>query len=250
MKIILKTTIIILLIGCSNPQKKVVQAETKEEINIVKETANVIHQNTNPFEKTKIENKLKYDENLVSKYTIIDKEIDFAKAMVKSLSSYTTQELKNLPDSKRVTMQVTVPSDISKDGLSNTLKCIAFKQTEKDNDIDVLIIFAYDDKRDIGSGYTYGKLSWSPIGFLVSPKVASNNLRYNYETVIDIKNHVGNIKKSDVPTERELLIYHEIMSEKYWDMQEEDMIPLVMKKFNITEKELRNIHLKVGVLKF
>lgn len=35
------------------------------------------------------------------------------------------------------------------------------------------------------------------------------------------------------------------MSEKYWDVQKEVIIPKVMRKFNIAEKELKDIHLKV-----
>ena len=70
---------------------------------------------------------------------------------------------------------------------------------------------------------------------------------YNFEIII--KDKVGNISKSDLPTKRELEIYNEIMSEKYWDMQEEQSEPIIMKKFKISRKELKEIWLKVAAHK-
>ena len=39
------------------------------------------------------------------------------------------------------------------------------------------------------------------------------------------------------------------MSEKYWDMQEEESEPIIMKKFKISKKELKDIWLKVAAHK-
>lgn len=191
--------------------------------------------------------KIDFDSTKLSTFTIEESEFSSAKAMTRKLSDYTTQELKDLPKFIRLTMSIVVPFDISKENLENTLKSIVSKKTEKDNDIDEIVIFAYDDKNDIGTGYTFGKLLWSPNAKTgnVTPEIAKKNIRTNYKFDIIIKDKVGEISKSNLPTKRELEIYNEIMSEKYWDVQEEVMIPKVMKKFNITEKELRDIHLKV-----
>jgi hypothetical protein len=205
------------------------------------------------LENSKIESKYKidFDSTKISTFTIEESEFSSAKAMTRKLSDYSTQELKDLPKFIRLTMSIVVPFDISKENLENTLKSIVSKKTEKDNDIDEIVIFAYDDKNDIGTGYTFGKLLWSPNAKTgnVTPEIAKNNIRTNYKFDITIKDKVGNISKSDLPTKRELEIYNEIMSEKYWDMQEEESEPIIMKKFNISKKELNAIWLKVGAHK-
>lgn len=202
---------------------------------------------------SKIESKYKidFDSTKISTFTIEESEFSNAKAMTRKLSDYSTQELKDLPEFIRLTMSIVVPFDISKENLENTLKSIVSKKTEKDNDIDEIVIFAFDDKNDIGMGYTFGKLLWSPNGKTgnVTPEIAKNNIRTNYKFDIIIKDKVGNISKSDLPTKRELEIYNEIMSEKYWDMQEEESEPIIMKKFNISRKELKDIWLKVAAHK-
>lgn len=72
------------------------------------------------------------------------------------------------------------------------------------------------------------------------------NIRDNYKTDVIIKDILGNLKINQIPTEKELNIYYEIMSEKYYDMQEEDFLPDVMKKYNIkSEKEINDIFIKV-----
>lgn len=201
------------------------------------------------LETLKIESKYKieFDSTKISSFTIEESEFSSAKAMTRKLSDYSTQELKDLPKFIRLTMSIIVPFDISKENLENTLKSIVYEKTEKNKDIDEIVIFAYDDKNDIGAGYTFGKLLWSPNAKTgnVTPEIAKNNIRTNYKFDIIIKDKVGKISKSDLPTKRELEIYNEIMSEKYWDIKEEDMISMVMKKFNITEKELKDIHLRV-----
>ena len=195
--------------------------------------------------------KIDFDSTKISTFTVEESEFSSAKAMTRKLSDYSTQELKDLPEFIRLTMSIVVPFDISKENLENTLKSIVSKKTEKDNDIDEIIIFAYDDKNDIGTGYTFGKLLWSPNAKTgtVTPEIAKNNIRTNYKFDIIIKDKVGNISKSDLPTKRELEVYNEIMSEKYWDMQEEESELIIMKKFNISKKELKDIWLKVDAHK-
>jgi len=227
-------------ISCTdNKQKK-----TSAEFETTSETSE-LKTDIQPF-------KIEFDKNLVSSYQIENEERGNTKAMVKRLSEYTTKELEELPNSKRLTLSITVPFNISKVSLSNTLKSIVSDQTNKDNDIDEIVIFAYDDKDDIGRDqYIFGKLLWAPNGKTgnITPQIAKNNTRDNYKFDIIIKDKVGEIKKADIPTARELEIYNEIMSEKYWDMQEEQSDPILMKKFKITKKELDAIWLKVAAYK-
>jgi hypothetical protein len=219
-----------LIFGCSNNQKKELKLENGS-----------------------IETyKINYDKSKVSEYSIENTENSSMKAITKNLSEYSSLELKDLPYSKRQILRVVVPTKISKENLKNTLKHIVKNKTKANNDIDEIIIFAFDNKNDIESFYTFGKLVWAPNGKLgnITPNIAKNNIRNQYKFKIDIKDKVGNINKSDIPTKRELEIYNEVMSEKYWDMQENDMKKIVMKKFNIkSEKEFDRICLKVGAYK-
>ncbi|MDV7187949.1 hypothetical protein R3X25_11710 [Lutibacter sp. TH_r2] len=198
--------------------------------------------------KTESEFKIDFDATKISNFTIEESEFSSAKALTRKLSDYSTQELKDLPKFIRLTMSIVVPYDISKESIENTLKSIVYEQSKKNKDIDEIVIFAYDDKNDIGKGYTYGKLLWSPNAKTgnVTPEIAKNNIRTNYNFEIIIKDKVGKVTKSDLPTKRELEIYNEIMSEKYWDMQEEQSEPIIMKKFKISRKELKEIWLKVA----
>jgi len=240
MRIFTLLLIIFIITSCADNKQKETQSETESK-------------STVPELKTEVQTfKIEFDEKLVSTFKIENEERGNTKAMVKRLSEYSTKELEELPNSKRLTLSITVPFDISKESLTNTLKSIVSEKTNTDNDIDEIVIFAYDDKDDIGRDqYTFGKLLWAPNGKTgnVTPQIARNNNRNNYQFDIIVKDKVGKIKKADLPTARELEIYNEIMSEKYWDMQEEQSEPIIMKKFKITKKELDAIWLKVAAYK-
>jgi hypothetical protein len=226
----------LILLSCNETKNR--KAESQTELKL--ETSN-----------TKREFKIDFDATKISSFTIEESEFSSAKALNRKLSDYSTQELKDLPKFIRLTMSIVIPFDISKENLENTLKSIVYEQTEKNKDIDEIVIFAYDDKNDIGNGYTFGKLLWSPDGKTgnVTPETAKNNIRTNYNFAVIIKDKVGKMIKSDLPTKRELEIYNEIMSEKFWDMQEEQSEPIIMKKFKISRKELKEIWLKVAAHK-
>ena len=208
--------------------------------------------------KSKIKNvesfKIEFDKELVSSYQIEDEERSSVKALAKPVSQYTTDELKKLPDLVRLTLSIVVRFDITKESLSNTFKSIVSDKTTKDNDIDEIVIFAYDDKKDIGQiEYTFGKFVWAPNGKTgnVTPYIAKYNVRDNYKFDIIIKDKVGNINESDIPTARELEIYNEVMSEKYWDMQEDESEQIIVKKFKLKNREeLKEIWLKVASYKY
>ena len=233
MKRILWILPILILLSCSETKKDKATIKNESKLETLKTESNY---------------KIDFDSTKISTFTVEESEFSSAKALIRKLSDYSTQELKDLPKFIRLTMSIVVPFDISKENLENTLKSIVYEKTEKNKDIDEIVIFAYDDKNDIGAGYTFGKLLWSPNAKTgnVTTEIAQNNIRTNYKFDIIIKDKVGNISKSDLPTKRELEIYNEIMSEKYWDMQEEQSEPIIMKKFKISKKELKDIWLKVA----
>lgn len=158
--------------------------------------------------KMESEYKIDFDSTKISPFTIEESEFSSAKALTRKFSDYTTQELKDLPNVIRLTLSIVVPSNISKENLENTLKSIVHEKSKKDKDIDEIVIFAYDDKNDVGDAYTFGKLLWSPYGKIrsVTPEIAKFNIRTNYNFDIEIKDNVGKISNSDIPTQRELEI--------------------------------------------
>jgi hypothetical protein len=234
----------LILFGCNESKK------SNEELKI--------QPNMETVEKTiqkKLPYKIDFDSTKVSEFTIEHSELTKSKALDQKLSDYSTAELKALPEFKRLTLGIVVPFDISKEGLINTLKYITKEKTTENNDIDEIMIFAYDDKKDLTNGggfYTFGKLFWGPNGKTgnVTPTIAEKNIRDSYKFEIDIKDKVGNIKKTDLPTKRELDIYNTIMAEENIGMEEGKLNKMVMKKFGIkTEKELNAIWLKVAAYK-
>ena len=244
MKRILWILPILILLSCNKTKNEKINTKIESKLETTK------------IESSKVETEFKivFDSTKVSTYKIEDLEIDSFKPMVKKLSEYETQELKDLPKYIRLTLSIVVPFDISKEGLDNTMKSIVYKKSKKDNDIDEIMIFAYDNKSDIGMGYTFGKLLWAPKGKIgnATPRIAINNNRDNYKFDITIKDKVGNIKKSDLPTKRELKIYSEIVNEngQYTGKDDDEIRKIVMKKYKIrTEKEYERIYLKVGVYK-
>ena len=200
-----------------------------------------------------VEFKNDFDVHLVSEYSIEVEETTNTKTMKKRLSEYSTNELEGLPESKRVNMSIVVPNYITESQLTNTLRSIVAEKTKIDNDIDEIMIFAYDDKNDIGKiQYTHGKLLWSPNGKTgnVTAQIAKYNVRNSYDFDIIIKDKVGNIKQADIPSSRELEIYQTIMADENIGMEEERLNKMVMKKFGIkTTEELDAIWLKVAAYK-
>ncbi|MBU3027594.1 hypothetical protein [Zobellia galactanivorans] len=244
MKTLITFLFTMVLYGCGESQK--VKTEFKPEKKLII-TKKVTHK--------KRLYKIAFDSTKVSKFTIEHSELTKSKAINKRLSDYTSVELQALPEFKRLTLGIVVPFDISKESLSHTMKYITHKKTKEDKDIDELMIFAYDDKEDLTNGagfYTFGKLFWGPHGKPgnVTPQIARENIRDSYQFEIDIKDKVGNIKKTDLPTKRELAIYNMIMAEENIGMEEGKLNKMVMKKFGLkTEKELNAIWLKVAAYK-
>lgn len=144
-------------------------------------------------------------------YTIVGEEDISIKALDKSLSSYTQEELAQLPLNIRMKYRIIVPSDIEKDELKATLIKVVKEKVQANQDIDEVVVFAYDNERDIDSFYTFGKVEWSPNGNWadVTSVIASTNDRSSYKYVFDIKEKVG--EQEGKPTEKELEIY-----DAYW----------------------------------
>jgi len=212
-----------------------------------------------------------YDSTLVRNYEIVKTEDISIKALDKTLSAYSTNEIENLPMNIRKEYRVVVPSDISKEELKSTLIQVVIDKTSENRDIDEVVVFAYDRKEDADSIYTFGRVEWCPNGDWagVSSMIASTNDRSSYQYNLDIKDKVGNIGASDRPSEREFEIhdYYDArlleetkklieaedagLSYKYANQEElENAVRTeVANKYGISEEELDKIYIKVWTYK-
>ncbi len=244
MKKLLVTIVALILFGCNESSKNNPKFEKASDL----KTNIEVNQKELPY-------KVDFDSTQVVEFTIEHSELIKSKVLDKKLSEYNTSELKELTEFKRLNLGIVVSFDISKESLINTMKYITNEKTKVNNDIDEIMIFAYDDKKDLSNGsgvYTFGKLFWGPNGKTgnMTPKIAKENIRDSYKLEIDIKDKVGRIKKSDLPTKRELDIYNTIMSEENIGIEEDKLNKMIMRKFGIkTEKELNSIWLKVAAYK-
>ena len=200
-----------------------------------------------------------YDSSLVRDYDVIEEDDTSMKALTKPLSSYTQEELNSLPLNIRKEYRVVVSPEVSKEELKSTLIQVVMDKTSKNNDIDEVVVFAYDRKEDVNNAFTLGKVEWCPNGNWdsVTPEIASGNDRSSYQYIFDIKDKVGNVDASDRPTDREYEIYdyYNKCYEAAWGnidssdpkaMVDEDLvIQKVAEKYGITEEEANRICNKV-----
>jgi len=199
-------------------------------------------------------------------YTIVGEEDISIKALDKSLSSYTQEELAQLPLNIRMEYRIIVPSDIKQDELKATLIKVVKEKVQKNQDIDEVVVFAYDNESDIDGPYTFGKVEWSPNGNWagVTSAIASTNDRSSYKYVFDIKDKVG--QEEGKPTAKEMEIYN-----LYWEKLNEAGNPRgytnhptnleasnewektrmqqVLNTYNISYDELFDIVIKVSLWK-
>ena len=129
-------------------------------------------------------------------------------------------------DVKQSNITILVEEKISKEKLEKTLKKVAEEELKRDG-YDNVWVYAYGDKRffDNGTIYTHGSLRLDKSG-------AFSEERYKV--------------KSEVPTDTEKEIY--LKWYKYIDQGKlkKEATQSVMKKYNLSEKELENIFLKIS----
>ncbi|MBE9593137.1 MAG: hypothetical protein IMF19_06625 [Proteobacteria bacterium] len=194
-----------------------------------------------------------YDGALVRNYELVKTEDISIKALDKPLSASSASEIENLPLNIRKTYRIVVPSDITKEELKATLIQVVMAETSKNPDIDEVTVFAYDRKEDADSFYTFGRVEWCPNGDWggVTSQIALTNDRSSYEYIFDIKDKVGNIDLSNMPTDREFEIhtalYKAIFAEP--EVPEEIIKERVAKEYGISTEELKKIYDKVWYYK-
>lgn len=138
-------------------------------------------------------------DTLVREYQVLKvRDISIKALGNKQLSSYSASELNELPMNIRKEYRVFIPPQLTKEEVTATLRHLVDIESRKNNDIDEIAIFAYDNKDEFNGYYTVGKLEWCPDGNWggVTPEIASSNNRSSYEYVIDISDTYLNPKTS------------------------------------------------------
>lgn len=202
---------------------------------------------------------VEYDSTLIREYIIAETEDLSIKALDKPLSQYSSVEI--LPTNIRKEYRILVPSDISKEELKATLIQVVIDKTSENKDIDLVAVFAYDRREDIGGPYTFGTIEWCPNGNWggVTSNIASTNDRSSYKYVIDIKDKVGLEDTSVTPTELEFKMYDSFneffdaewenidLSDPYAIVDENLIFQKVARKYGITDEEAKEIITKVAL---
>lgn len=175
----------IILVGCGSEAP---EAELSSEIAEAQPTANpTLHQ----VEESKLPKRfeIKYNEALARQHEIVKVEDSSLKAMDRPLSSYSLDEVNNLPKNKRKTYRVVVPADIKEEQVKPTIEKILAEIIELDNDIDEVTIFLYSDKSIATGPYDVATATWAFGGEWGSttPEIARTNDRTGYKIVVEVK---------------------------------------------------------------
>lgn len=243
---------VVLIFSCSSEKEETVVLETPPQKDATTQPVNTITSEitepSTPTSKPK-EPEPPLDPAAIANYKIVDSKDISIKALTRPLSEYALGEIEKLPDNIRKEYQVVVPTNISPSDLESALIHLVRSESAREPDIDEIVAFAYDDKKDIGYGYTYGKIEWCPNGVWggVTPEIAKTNDRTTYRYKIDIKEKVG--KTSEKPNKREEQIHH-AMQKMLFDkpeVPEEEVKKAIAKKFRVSLEELDEIYLKVEV---
>ena len=127
---------------------------------------------------------------------------------------------------KQSDITILVEEEINKEELEKILKKAAKEELKRDG-YDNVWVYAYGDKRffDNGTVYTHGSLKLDKSGVF-------SEERYKV--------------KSEVPTNKEKEIYLEWYKYIDQDKLEKEATQSIMKKYNLSEKELDNIFLKMS----
>lgn len=272
----------------STPAKTVVSTsiqKTKQTIENKEEIEQIVEIKTEPQEKI-ITEKSETSNTPPVQYEIVEEKDNSIKALTKKLSSYSNQEIANLPINKKMQYRIVVSPQIKEAEVMPTIHKIIQDITQRDNDIDEIGLLLYSDKEIVNSMYDVAMATWAPNGEYgnVTPEIAKNNYRSIYKTKIQItenlEEYLKNRSKSEekfgyTDSERKQIFKEVVAAEKRANNEAEKVYPLdkpgvdidyvkkygalsnqlmakyvsaVRKKYNLTEDEETQISVE-GVMK-
>ena len=122
-------------------------------------------------------------------YRIVEVEDASHKALERSLSSYTLEELEALPVDKRFFYRIVVSSDVTTAQVRPMIDAILAELTAEDADLDEIVLFIYSDEGLIDGAFDVAMATWAPKGELgnITAHIASTNDREGYITTVEIK---------------------------------------------------------------
>lgn len=192
-----------------------------------------------------------------SDFEIVGKEDQTRKAMgEKSLSEFTSQELENLPDNKKMIFKIVMSKEFRKKQLDNTINKILIDLTKKNPDLDEIVLWLYSSKEMIGNPYDIGSVIWAPNGKLggVDPHIALNNDRTSYKITKNINDNLDsyleqkhkNETKFGFSEQERKKIYKEIANserivEKIKIKKEDKVLDKLVSKYGKLNDEAREI---------
>lgn len=150
-------------------------------------------------------------------------------------------------DVTRKDLRIVLSPGVTEAQLKAALTKVVEDYTSQNKDVDALIVFAYDREKDVGGGYTLGKVTWAPDGEW--SKAENTKDRSNYQTVFEIREKVTNPKGTQRPTDEEFAIYDawqaEIEGAELAEAAEDKADAAVAKEFKKTTEEVGNSVFKV-----
>jgi len=123
-------------------------------------------------------------------YEIVKTDDGSMKAMERSLSTYSVEELSALPTNKKMIYRVVIDfQEGTQAEAEATVRKVVSDLTEQDGDIDEISLLLYSDAELAGSAFDVGSATWAPKGELgnMTPQIASTNNRSTYALSIDVR---------------------------------------------------------------
>ena len=155
-------------------------------------------------------------------YQVAQEDDISVKALERPLSSYTSNEIANLPMNKRFRCKIVVPPDIKPDEVEPTVSSYVNEKILSDPDLDVLAILVYSDPEITEGMYDVATATWAPEGDVgkVTSRIAQSNDRSMYRTKIEIRADLEqylaqralDFKKFGLSTDERKQIFKEIIS--------------------------------------
>jgi len=134
-----------------------------------------------------------YSEKEMMDYKIVSREDLSMKALGnKSLSDYTTNEIENLPLNKKISYNLVVGKNINSKKIKPFITNFINKKTNENKEIDELGVLIYSTEDRVNGAYDIARAIWSTDGEWggITPNIARDNVRDNYEIFIDIRDNL------------------------------------------------------------
>lgn len=126
-------------------------------------------------------------------YQVVSVENTSYKAMGdRDLSDFSPGEVAQLPTNRRLKVGVVVPDSVRQNQVRPTVDAIIAELTSRRPEVDEIGLLLYSDSSLVDGAYDVARATWSTGGELgsITPQVARENLRTEYETSVQIRENL------------------------------------------------------------